>query len=713
MAQPGIYREAPPAGGLPFPRANLGAYTAAVVVLGLLAIGMPFVVLVAIGRGGAGAWRIFRDGGSSMWLLVLLALVVPVAIAALGVFLVRGKGVPSALLFAFAGLPFGVALLGAYSGHKMVLGAISGESVDPEMKMRILAEGVAETMSTDILGGLVACGAAILAAVACASAVASIDVRAVERQGGRAGSIAPAAAVGGAWLLATIVVAVLRLRAAGPLVVLPVLATATLVPFAVLAARAAPVLRTWHDRAEARRAAAALVVAALAALLALLALERALDASQTARAFSAISGESVDDSQRARILGAALEAVKLAPVAYVVFVALAAATFGVALARAGNPLSPNAVASVVFGVVLLAGALGVAHARTAAPRLFASYKPGPPDVTLPVVVAAFSHKGSIGYGEPIVVKKDASGSGSMPANCGSGAPARRVLADRDATLAMLRARVGPPTRSCNYALVFVVERQHPKEIDDKLGDLAGYLGHTAYVPLDLDAQSIGVTSEELHVQVVADDAVEVNGVRHALPLGTLPPAEESGPTVHLVRYAFRKTDTIGRVFETIAAVENAYGARLSSYDLNRTLDDGERPPAPTLTDSGLGPPLGVIGTVGGGSSVPISMRAGAVQVNGRLPPEVVQRIVRQSFGRIRMCYQTGLRANPKLAGRVAVKFVIDREGNVSTVRDGGSTLPDQSVITCIVRAFGNLSFPQPEGGIVTVVYPIELSVEGT
>ena len=38
--------------------------------------------------------------------------------------------------------------------------------------------------------------------------------------------------------------------------------------------------------------------------------------------------------------------------------------------------------------------------------------------------------------------------------------------------------------------------------------------------------------------------------------------------------------------------------------------------------------------------------------------------------------------------------------------DGGSDLPDQSVVQCVVRGFGNLSFPQPEGGMVTVVYPI-------
>jgi hypothetical protein len=38
--------------------------------------------------------------------------------------------------------------------------------------------------------------------------------------------------------------------------------------------------------------------------------------------------------------------------------------------------------------------------------------------------------------------------------------------------------------------------------------------------------------------------------------------------------------------------------------------------------------------------------------------------------------------------------------------DAGSELPDSHVTQCVVRAFGDLSFPSPEGGVVTVVYPI-------
>jgi hypothetical protein len=100
------------------------------------------------------------------------------------------------------------------------------------------------------------------------------------------------------------------------------------------------------------------------------------------------------------------------------------------------------------------------------------------------------------------------------------------------------------------------------------------------------------------------------------------------------------------------------------------------------------------------------VRMGATQVSGRLPPEVIQRIVRQNYGRFRMCFEQGLARNPNLEGRVAVRFVIGRDGSVSNVSNGGSDLPDSGVVSCVISAYYGLSFPQPEGGIVTVVYPI-------
>jgi hypothetical protein len=98
-----------------------------------------------------------------------------------------------------------------------------------------------------------------------------------------------------------------------------------------------------------------------------------------------------------------------------------------------------------------------------------------------------------------------------------------------------------------------------------------------------------------------------------------------------------------------------------------------------------------------------------ISTNGRLPAEVIQRIVRQNMGRFRACYEGGLRTNPTLEGRVAVRFVIDRTGQVSVAQDAGSDLPDENVKQCIVRSFFSLSFPSPDDGMVTVSYPIALT----
>jgi hypothetical protein len=107
-----------------------------------------------------------------------------------------------------------------------------------------------------------------------------------------------------------------------------------------------------------------------------------------------------------------------------------------------------------------------------------------------------------------------------------------------------------------------------------------------------------------------------------------------------------------------------------------------------------------------------AVRAGATMVSGRLPPEVIQRIVRQNFGRFRACYERGLVHDHRLTGRISVRFTIDRSGAVSQVADGGSDLPDTEVIACVVQAFTNLTFPEPAGEIVSVIYPILFSPEG-
>ncbi len=116
------------------------------------------------------------------------------------------------------------------------------------------------------------------------------------------------------------------------------------------------------------------------------------------------------------------------------------------------------------------------------------------------------------------------------------------------------------------------------------------------------------------------------------------------------------------------------------------------------------------GRLGGAHAVDVPrVRAGAAQVSGRLPPEIIQRIVRQNFGRFRLCYEKGLRENPDLHGRMAMRIVIQSDGQVAsaTVADRGDIGP--SVAACVARSMYGLSFPAPSAGSVTIVYPLTFS----
>ena len=123
--------------------------------------------------------------------------------------------------------------------------------------------------------------------------------------------------------------------------------------------------------------------------------------------------------------------------------------------------------------------------------------------------------------------------------------------------------------------------------------------------------------------------------------------------------------------------------------------------------SGIGHGIG--GIPGGHTSHFKGPRYSDPVVNGRLAAEVIRRVVRLNDGRYRACYESGLRTDPGLQGRVTVKFVIDRTGAVALAADGGSDIPDEAVRRCVVSSFLSLSFPSPENGSVTVVYPIVFS----
>jgi len=106
---------------------------------------------------------------------------------------------------------------------------------------------------------------------------------------------------------------------------------------------------------------------------------------------------------------------------------------------------------------------------------------------------------------------------------------------------------------------------------------------------------------------------------------------------------------------------------------------------------------------------PLTLKESPVSVTGRLPPEVIRRIIRAHFNRIRLCYDKALKSDPTLTGDLKVKFTIDPKGATkdATIADG--TITDATMRSCVTGVFSSISFPEPEGGVVLVTYPIEFA----
>ena len=112
---------------------------------------------------------------------------------------------------------------------------------------------------------------------------------------------------------------------------------------------------------------------------------------------------------------------------------------------------------------------------------------------------------------------------------------------------------------------------------------------------------------------------------------------------------------------------------------------------------------------------------------GHLPPEAIQKVMRQSFSSIKACYEQGLTRDPTLRGSMRIRFVIGKDGRVRDVSEEGAgvssplsdplagprsnagQMPDKDVTACVMATVERLAFPPPDGGVVAVVYPIVLS----
>jgi hypothetical protein len=96
---------------------------------------------------------------------------------------------------------------------------------------------------------------------------------------------------------------------------------------------------------------------------------------------------------------------------------------------------------------------------------------------------------------------------------------------------------------------------------------------------------------------------------------------------------------------------------------------------------------------------------------GDLSQSAIERVVRNRSERFQGCYDAGLKKNPALQGQVLARIVIADDGTVAASEDAGSSMLDTDVVSCVLKGMKKLRFPRPEGGYVTVLYPMKFDLE--
>jgi TonB family protein len=85
---------------------------------------------------------------------------------------------------------------------------------------------------------------------------------------------------------------------------------------------------------------------------------------------------------------------------------------------------------------------------------------------------------------------------------------------------------------------------------------------------------------------------------------------------------------------------------------------------------------------------------------------LIRRVVRRHLNEVRFCYEKALLAAPALEGRVAMRFTVAGDGQVSSAEVHSSTLGAPEVERCIADAVERWQFPATPGGApATATYP--------
>jgi hypothetical protein len=131
-----------------------------------------------------------------------------------------------------------------------------------------------------------------------------------------------------------------------------------------------------------------------------------------------------------------------------------------------------------------------------------------------------------------------------------------------------------------------------------------------------------------------------------------------------------------------------------------------------LGSYGTGPGIGNLGKK---SDRDVKVATGDAVVMGSIDKELIRKVIQEHASQIRYCYEQQLALNPRLQGKVSIKWIIQADGSATNpqVEGGATTLENAQVHECMMSRITSWQFPKPKGGgIAVITYPWILRASG-
>ncbi|MBU0531390.1 MAG: AgmX/PglI C-terminal domain-containing protein [Candidatus Uhrbacteria bacterium] len=102
------------------------------------------------------------------------------------------------------------------------------------------------------------------------------------------------------------------------------------------------------------------------------------------------------------------------------------------------------------------------------------------------------------------------------------------------------------------------------------------------------------------------------------------------------------------------------------------------------------------------------MELGDPIILGELTEDQISTVVEAKNEQMLACYESQLGEVSDLRGKVVIKFVISRDGTVSSAKINTTSMTNTAVEECLCGQFMKMVFPPPKGGgIVIITFPYQ------